>query len=178
MALHWLLALMILGSLGVGLYMTGLPFSPQRLQLYNWHKWAGVTILVLSALRLLWRLTHRPPAPPPMPAWQQRASNMAHAALYALFFAVPLAGWAYSSAAGFPVVLFGVLQLPDFVAPDRALSETLKPVHQWLAYALAAVIGLHVAAALKHRFVDRDGLLLRMMPTRRRGEFPVQPMRS
>ena len=62
MALHWLLALMILASLGVGLYMTGLPFSPQRLQLYNWHKWAGVTILVLSALRLLWRLTHRPPA--------------------------------------------------------------------------------------------------------------------
>ena len=88
MALHWLLALMILGSLGVGLYMTGLPFSPQRLQLYNWHKWAGVTILVLSALRLSWRMTHRPPAAPPMPAWQQRASNMAHVAPSALFFAV------------------------------------------------------------------------------------------
>ncbi|MBK9685080.1 MAG: cytochrome b [Betaproteobacteria bacterium] len=178
MALHWLLALMILASLGVGLYMTGLPFSPQRLQLYNWHKWAGVTILVLSALRLLWRLTHRPPASLPMPAWQQRASHMAHAALYALFFAVPLAGWAYSSAAGFPVVLFGVLPLPDFVAPDRALSEVLKPVHRWLAYALAAVIVLHVAAALKHHFVDRDGLLLRMMPARRRVAVPMQPIRS
>jgi cytochrome b561 len=178
MALHWLLALMILGSLAVGLYMTGLPFSPERLKLYNWHKWAGVTILVLSALRLLWRLTHRPPASPPMPAWQLRASLMAHAVLYALFFAVPLAGWAYSSAAGFPVVLFGVLPLPDFVAPDRALSETLKPVHQWLAYALAAVIVLHVAAALKHHFVDRDGLLLRMMPARRRVVVPVQPIRS
>lgn len=179
MALHWLLALMILGSLGVGLYMTVLPFSPARLKLYNWHKWAGVTILVLSALRLAWRLTHRPPAAPPMPAWQQRASRAAHAALYALFFAVPLAGWAYSSAAGFPVVLFGVLPLPDFVAPDRALSESLKPLHQWLAYALAAVIALHVAAALKHHFVDRDGLLLRMMPARRRsGGRPVQTIRS
>ena len=178
MALHWLLALMILGSLGVGLYMTGLPFSPARLKLYNWHKWAGVTILVLSALRLLWRMTHRPPASPPMPAWQLRASHMAHAALYALFFAVPLAGWAYSSAAGFPVVLFGVLPLPDFMAPDRALSESLKPLHQGLAYALAAVIVLHVAAALKHHFVDRDGLLLRMMPSRRRGGPPVQTMRS
>ena len=178
MALHWLLALMILGSLGVGLYMTGLPFSPARLQLYNWHKWAGVTILVLSAARLLWRLTHRPPADVPMPAWQQRASHAAHAALYALFFAVPLAGWAYSSAAGFPVVLFGVLPLPDFVGPDRALSESLKPLHQWLAYTLAAVIALHIAAALKHHFVDRDGLLLRMMPARRRGAAPVQPTRS
>jgi cytochrome b561 len=178
MALHWLLALMILGSLGVGLYMTGLPFSPARLKLYNWHKWAGVTILVLSAARLLWRLSHRPPADVPMPAWQQRASHAAHAALYALFFAVPLAGWAYSSAAGFPVVLFGVLPLPDFVAPDRALSESLKPLHQWLAYALAAVIMLHIAAALKHHFVDRDGLLLRMMPARRRGAAPVQPTRS
>lgn len=179
MTLHWLLALMILGSLGVGLYMTGLPFSPARLKLYNWHKWAGVTILVLSALRLLWRLTHRPPPSLPMPAWQQRASRAAHAALYALFFAVPLAGWAYSSAAGFPVVLFGVLPLPDFVVPDRALSASLKPLHRWLAYALAALIALHVVAALKHHFVDRDGLLLRMMPAcRRSGGSPVQTTRS
>ena len=68
-ALHWLLALMIFGSLSLGLYMADLPFSPTRLKLYNWHKWAGVTILALSALRLLWRLTHRPPADLPMPAW-------------------------------------------------------------------------------------------------------------
>ena len=135
-------------------------------------------VFLLVLVRLAWRATHRPPAAPPMPAWQQRASQMAHAALYALFFAVPLAGWAYSSAAGFPVVLFGVLPLPDFVAPDRALSEVLKPVHQWLAYALAAVIVLHVAAALKHHFVDRDGLLLRMMPSRRRVVAPIQPIRS
>ena len=176
--LHWLLGLAIVVSFCVGLYMSDLPMSPTRLKLYNWHKWAGITILALSALRLLWRLTHRPPASLPMPAWQQRASHMAHAALYALFLAVPLAGWAYSSAAGFPVVLFGVLPLPDFVAPDRALSEVLKPVHRWLAYALAAVIVLHVAAALKHHFVDRDGLLLRMMPARRRVAVPMQPIRS
>jgi cytochrome b561 len=167
-ALHWLLAAMILGSLGVGLYMTGLPFSPLRLQLYNWHKWAGVTILALSALRLLWRLTHRAPADAPMPRWQRRAAHAAHGALYLLFFAVPLAGWAYSSAAGFPVVLFGVLPLPDFVGADRELSEALKPLHRWLAYGLAAVVVLHVAGALKHQFIDRDGLLTRMMPARRR----------
>lgn len=160
--LHWLLALMILGSLAVGLYMTSLPFSPTRLKLYNWHKWAGVLVLGLSALRLLWRLTHRPPPPVPMPAWQEKASQLAHAALYVLFFAVPLAGWAYSSAAGFPIVLFGVLPLPDFVPVDRELSELIKPLHHWLAYALAAVVTLHMAGALKHHFIDRDGLLSRM----------------
>lgn len=167
MALHWLLALLILGSLAVGLYMTGLPFSPQRLKLYNWHKWAGVVILALSAARLLWRLAQRPPAMPPMPAWQARAAHGAHLALYLLFFAVPLSGWAYSSAAGFPIVLFAVLPLPDWVPVSRELAETLKPVHHYLAYALAAVIGLHMAGALKHHFIDRDGLLLRMLPGRR-----------
>ncbi|MDP1999462.1 MAG: cytochrome b/b6 domain-containing protein, partial [Rhodoferax sp.] len=76
--LHWVLGLAILGMFGVGVYMTDLPFSPWRLKLYNWHKWAGVTILALSVLRLVWRLTHRPPALPQvvalgMPAWQTRA---------------------------------------------------------------------------------------------------------
>jgi cytochrome b561 len=166
MALHWLLALMIVGAFGVGVYMADLPFSPTRLKLYNWHKWAGVTILALSAARLLWRLTHRPPADPPMPAWQQKAAHAAHGALYALFFAVPLAGWAYSSAAGFPVVWFGVLPLPDFVPVDRNLAETLKDLHKLFAFALAATVLLHVAGALKHQFIDRDGLLRRMLPGR------------
>ena len=163
-ALHWLLALMIIGSFAVGLYMTGLPFSPQRLKLYNWHKWAGVVILTLSAARLLWRLTHRPPADAAMPAWQARAAHTAHVTLYLLFFAVPLMGWAYSSAAGFPIVLFGVLPLPDFVPVNRELAELIKPWHGWLAKGLAAVVAVHVAGALKHQFIDHDGLLRRMWP--------------
>lgn len=165
--LHWLLALGLLGMLALGLYMTGLPMSPSRLKLYNWHKWAGIVILALSALRLLWRLTHRPPALPQqvlrhMPAWQRVAHHGTHLALYLLFFAVPLMGWAYSSAAGFPVVLFGVLPLPDFVPADRALAEMLKPWHGALAYTLAGLIVLHVLGALKHQLIDRDGLLSRM----------------
>ncbi len=161
-SLHWLLALMILISLSVGLYMTSLPLSPTRLKLYNWHKWAGMTILLLSALRLLWRLSHRPPPALPMPRWQHLASQGAHLALYVLFFAVPLAGWAYSSAAGFPVVLYGVLPLPDWVTPNRELAQAIKPLHRWLAYSLATVVPLHVAGALKHHFIDRDALLARM----------------
>lgn len=163
-AFHWLLAIAIVVSFGVGLYMTGLPLSPQRLKLYNWHKWAGVTILALSALRLLWRLRHRPPADLPMPAWQRQAAQLTHRALYVMFFAVPLAGWAYSSAAGFPVVVFGLLPLPDFVPADKALAGWLKTLHQYLAYGLALLVVGHVGAALKHHFLDRDRLLHRMWP--------------
>ncbi|WP_457420362.1 cytochrome b [Roseateles sp. P5_E7] len=160
--LHWLMALAIIGSFCVGLYMADLPFSLTRLKLYNWHKWAGVTILALAAVRLLWRLTHRPPADLPMPAWQAFAAHATHNLLYVAFFAVPLLGWAYSSAAGFPIVWFGVLPLPDFVPKDKALADTLKELHKFAAYGLALLVLAHVAGALKHRFIDRDGLLARM----------------
>lgn len=169
-AFHWLLALAIVGSLGVGFFMSDLPFSPLRLRLFNAHKWAGITILALSAARLLWRLGHRPPALPAgvlaaMPGWQRHAHRATHGLLYALFFALPLSGWAYSSAAGFPVVWFGVLPLPDWVAVDETLADAvLKPLHHLLAFALAALVLLHVAATLKHQFVDRDGLFWRIWP--------------
>ena len=168
-ALHWILALALIGIFGFGLYMTSLPFSPTRLKYFNWHKWAGMTILILSALRILWRITHRPPALPAkmaqaMPAWQHVAHHGVHHAMYALFFAVPLMGWIYSSAAGFPIVLFGVLPLPDLVGKSPELAEALKPWHGYLAYTLAALVVLHVAAVIKHQLIDRDGLLARMLP--------------
>ena len=169
MLLHWILALALIGLFAVGLYMTSLPFSPQRLKLYNWHKWAGVTILALSALRLLWRLVHRPPPLPAaiaqtMPAWQKMAHHATHGLLYVLFFAVPLIGWAYSSAAGFPIVFLGLWQLPDFVPVSKELAEAIKPWHEITAFAMAGLVLLHVAGALKHHIVDRDGLLTRMRP--------------
>ena len=86
--------------------------------------------------------------------------------MYVLFLAVPLLGWAYSSAAGFPVVWFGVWQLPDLVTANSELAEAIKPWHMITAYTLAALIVLHIAAALKHQFIDRDGLLRRMLPGR------------
>jgi cytochrome b561 len=163
--LHWLLALFIFSNFALGLYMSDLPVSPQRLKLYNYHKWVGITILGLAALRLLWRLTHTPPPlPSGTPAWQHRAAHLTHWALYALFFAVPFSGWAYSSATGFPIVYLGMLQLPDFVPKDRALADTLKLVHKIFSFSLGALVVLHIAAAFQHHFVHRDGLLSRMLP--------------
>lgn len=171
MALHWVLGLGLITVLALGLYMVELPFSAQKLKLINWHKWLGISLLALSVLRLLWRLTHRPPALPEaitraMPAWQHWAHHGTHHAMYLLFFAVPLLGWAYSSAAGFPVVLFGQIPLPDLVAASPELKAALQPWHQLSAYALLALIVLHIAAALKHQLIDRDRLITRMLPGR------------
>jgi cytochrome b561 len=176
--LHWMLAVVLVGCFFLGLYMTGLPLSPERIRLYSWHKWIGVTILAFTLLRLLWRLTHRPPEELPMPPWQRRASRAAHRLLYLLCVAIPLVGWAYSSSAGFPVVLFGVLPLPDFVPADKALSAAIKPWHQGLAWTLAALVLAHVAAALKHHFIDRDGLLSRMWFSSRKSDQHESPSSS
>jgi cytochrome b561 len=160
--LHWLLAGVIAFTFCLGFYMADLPFSPQRVKLFNWHKWAGITILALSGMRLLWRFTHRPPTFVHVRNWQHWAAQGTHGLLYVLFFAVPLVGWVYSSAAGFPVVLFGWLPLPNWVLPDKALAALIKPWHANLAFALAALVLLHVLAAFKHQFVNKDRLIQRM----------------
>jgi cytochrome b561 len=164
-ALHWLIALLILGSFVVGTYMVNLGLSPWKLKVYSWHKWTGVTIFLLVALRLAWRVTHSPPAlPAAIPAWQRHAAAIAHVLLYSLMLAVPLSGWVISSAGGFPVVYFGVFQLPDLVVKDKGLFELMKLVHFGLNKALLLLVLLHVAAALKHHYVDRDAVLARMVP--------------
>lgn len=163
--LHWLTALLILGSFVVGTYMVDLDLSPWKLKVYSWHKWIGVTIFLLVALRLAWRVTHRPPVlPAAMPAWQRHAAAITHAMLYLLMLAVPISGWVMSSAGGFPVVYLGVFQLPDLVAKDKALFELMKSVHFALNKTLLALVVLHVAAAVKHHYVDRDDVLARMVP--------------
>jgi cytochrome b561 len=161
-ALHWLLALAIVCTFTLGVYMHELPESTGRDRLYHWHRSAGVSILALSALRLLWRLAHRPPTDVAMPAWQTRAAHIVHRLLYLLFFAVPLSGWAHSSAGGHSVMLFSAWALPDFVPVHKGLAGALKEVHEVLASLLGLLVIGHVAAALKHHWFDRDGLLARM----------------
>lgn len=166
--LHWLMAIGLVVAFGLGLYMTGLSFSPLRLKLYSWHKWLGVTLLALAGLRVLWRLRSVQPAAMPGPDWQRFSASAVHGGLYGLILAVPLLGWTYSSAAGFPVVLFGLWPLPDLVAPDKALAAALKPWHRGAAWTLALLVGLHIVAALYHQLVLRDGLLRRMSLFRER----------
>ncbi len=163
---HWLIALLIIGAFTMGLVMTDIPgITPTKLKYYTWHKWAGVTILLLAALRLLWRLTHKaPPYPDSMASWQRRAASALHGALYLLMFAVPLSGYFYTLSAGIPVVWFGVLPLPVLMGADPALKPVLKEVHELLNWTLAALVLAHVAAAIKHQLFDRDGVMRRMLP--------------
>lgn len=164
-ALHWLIALLIFGAFPLGVYMHELPLSPYKLQLYSYHKWAGMTVLLLALLRVLWRLTHKPPPLlPGMPRWQEIAAHVVHHGLYLLVLAVPLSGWLMSSALGFPVVWFGVLPLPDLIGKDKALGDMLKEVHEVLNYTLLLLVLAHVGGALKHHLIDRDGTLARMLP--------------
>ena len=163
-ALHWLIALLIFTALALGLYMVGLKLSPLKLKLYSWHKWLGVTIWLLAVVRVLWRATHRPPPPPAMPAWQRVAANVSHLLLYVLLLAIPISGWLFSSASGFPVVYLGLIQLPDLVAKDKALAELFKAVHACLNYTLMGVVVLHVLASIKHHVINRDHVLHRMLP--------------
>ena len=163
-ALHWLIAVLMIGTFTVGATMTDLPVSPARLRIYNWHKWAGATVLALSLVRIAWRLAHPPPADLPMPRWQSRLAHATHLGLLGLSLLVPLLGWAYSSAAGFPLVWLGVLPLPDFVAADKALAEALKPWHGRAAWLLATLVALHLAGVAKHLVDDGAAIVYRMLP--------------
>jgi cytochrome b561 len=106
-ALHWSIAGLIFAAVFMGWTMTEMAISPGKLKLYNYHKWVGVTVLALAVVRVLWKLTHRAPPLLPMPRWQQIAAHAGHGLLYVLMLAVPLSGWVYSNASGYPVVYLG-----------------------------------------------------------------------
>jgi cytochrome b561 len=161
--LHWLVAMLIFVAFPLGVYMHELPLSPGKLKLYSYHKWIGITLLMLVALRVTWRLTHTPPPlPADMAAWQRRASQAVHGLLYLLMIAIPLSGWLMSSAKGFQTVWFGVLPLPDLVEKNRELGDLLAGVHQALNFTLLALVIMHVGAALQHHFIERRPFLQRM----------------
>jgi cytochrome b561 len=163
-ALHWLVAVAVVATFPLGVFLADLPTSPRKSELADYHRWIGVTVFALMALRVAWRATHRPPPLPPLPAWQRRAAAVTHWALYALLLAIPLSGWLYSSAAGATTTYLDLWRLPDAVGADEALAAALKLAHQTLNFGLLALAVAHVAAAVKHHFVDGDGLLARMLP--------------
>lgn len=170
-ALHWISALLIVAVFPLGVYMADLALSPLKLKLISYHKWLGVTVFLLLLLRLAWRLGHvPPPLPDSMPLWQRQAANGLHFLLYLLLFAIPLSGWLMSSAKGFQTVYLGVLPLPDLIGKDKALGDLLRAVHETLNMTLLALLLAHAGAALKHHFIERDGILARMLPFLDRGD--------
>jgi cytochrome b561 len=163
LCLHWLMAVLIVGGFTLGVSMTNMAISPLKLRMFSWHKWVGITVLGLALLRVLWRLTHAPPPFIPMPAWQRLIARAVHGLLYILMLAAPLTGWAYTSAAGFPVVYLSLWRLPDLVDKSKELAAVLVRVHGLCTLALAAIVVLHAAAALQHHFIHRDDTLRRML---------------
>ncbi|MGB3393286.1 MAG: cytochrome b [Stenotrophomonas sp.] len=167
--LHWLMAVLIVAMLFIGVMMVA--SVSQRPWLINLHRPLGIAILVLAAVRLAHRLRHRPPAlPAELPRWQVRAAHASHWLLYALMLAMPLIGWAMLSAGGYPVTMAGPLQLPAILPHDPTLYAWLRDAHGWLARLLFATVLLHLAAALVHAWVRRDGVfssMARGQPSRR-----------
>ncbi|MEO8669874.1 MAG: cytochrome b [Tahibacter sp.] len=173
-SLHWLMAILIVVLGIVGLYMAGLPNSPDKIRIYAIHKSVGLTVLALAILRLLWRLGNRRPTDLPMPAWQAWSAHAVHGLLYVLMFALPLSGWLYNSASGYPLQWFWTVQLPSLTGgADPALKPIAHAIHEWGFYVLGALVIAHAGAALRHHFVDRDETLLRMLPGLRR--FRAEP---
>ncbi|MBY0423773.1 MAG: cytochrome b [Parvularculaceae bacterium] len=175
--LHWLIALLIVGQIAGGFIMADLPDgSPLKFQAFQLHKSFGLTVLILTVVRLGWRIGHKPPPlPAAMPGWEKAAARATHVGFYALLIALPLLGWAFVSATPFqvPTFLFGVIpwpHLPFFegVADRKAVAEQIMGLHEAAAFVMIGLAALHVLAALKHHFVNRDPVLARMLPFLRR----------
>jgi cytochrome b561 len=166
--LHWTIALLVVAMGALGLWMVELPNTPRKIEVYALHKSIGLTILALAALRLAWRLYAGAPATlARLPRWQVRAASLTHAALYALLFAIPLSGWLFNAAAGYPLQWFGLFNLPRVVGRDESLQALAASLHEAGFWLLLVLVLVHAGAALHHHLFLQDDTLARMLPRRR-----------
>lgn len=165
--LHWVIALCVLTIIPVGISMN--IEGPYQNQLFNFHKSLGVLILMLMTLRILYRLfAGAPAAEPTLARWQKAVSSAVHGLLYVALLAMPILGYVANSAygeSGTPTPFFGLFSLPPIVGPNEALSNTVFTIHRYLGFVVAALAAMHIAAALQHYFIIKDGVLQRMLPT-------------
>lgn len=164
---HWTIVGLIVTQFLLANKAGGLPIGSAKIAVLATHKSVGMTIFALAIARLLWRWANPvPPMPLATPQWQRIAAHVSHWALYGLLLIIPLFGWLMSSARNFPVSWFGLFTFPDLIAPDRPRYEFFHEAHELLATTLFFVALLHIAAALKHHFIDRDNVLRRMLPVK------------
>lgn len=163
--LHWAIVALVAVQVVLGITGAGLPVGMERLITLSRHKSLGMTIFALMAARLAWRLVNPVPAlPAQLPRVEQRLARCAHWLLYGLLLAMPVAGWISSSASNLTVSWFGLFTFPDLVETDKALAVSAKAWHRGMAWLLIAMVSLHALAALRHHFVLKDSVLLRMLP--------------
>ena len=167
-AFHWIIAALIVTQFTLAWMADDLPLGMHKLALLARHKSFGMTVLVLAVLRLVWRIRHPPPAlPGAMSAIERRLARATHVAFYLLLFAMPITGWLMSSAKSYSVSWFGLVTWPDLIPKNAAAFEFLKSTHDLLSYLLLGIAALHVLAALKHHFWNKDDVFLRMLPLSR-----------
>ncbi len=160
---HWTMAIAIIGTLALGLYMADLEFTPEVGELYGYHKATGVLILLAFFLRIIWVYKHKaPPFPSSMKECEKKLATAAHRLLYFFMFLMPMSGWAMSSSGGYPVSVFGLFTLPSIVPKNKELFDILHEVHEYAGFALIALLVIHVAAVIYHQFVRKDNVLGRM----------------
>ena len=164
-ALHWLIVALLIAQFIVAWTMPHIGRETRPDTLINLHFSIGVVTLFVAVVRLVWRLTH--PEPPPeagVPPWQNTSAHIVHWLLYSLLFVVPILGWLNASWRGFPLIMFG-LEMPTLLATRAPGWAWTGDLHGLLAnYAILTLVGLHVAAALYHWLIRRDGVLQRMLP--------------
>jgi len=162
---HWLMALLIIGLLALGLSLESFENTPDFRQLIGWHKEFGIVVLALACVRLGWKvLDVSPSLPESMGGVMKLAAKLGHGGLYVLMFAIPLSGWVMSNAAGHPVSMFGLFDLPILAAADEDFAHSVKELHETLAFVLIGLLALHIMAALVHHFIYKDDVLRRMLP--------------
>jgi len=164
-ALHWsMLALMVV-QISLGWVAVSWHLSPTKLNLFIWHKSTGMLLLLLAVVRIGWRLANPPPCSPDgVPGWERAAGAVSHVVLYVLIVAIPLSGWVINSAANIPLNVFWLFPLPDITAPSKPLAELAARVHFGLYVTVSSVLCLHIGAALRHHFIRRNEVLVRMLP--------------
>lgn len=160
--LHWIMAILLMYLLLWGLYMVKLPIGLEKLKMYGWHKEFGILALMLVTVRLLWRFINTTPALN-ISFLEKIAARAVHWLFYLLMLALPVTGWLITSAAGLPVSFFGLFVLPNLISSDPQSLLLYEEIHKWIGYGLIAILFLHIAAALKHHFINKDNILKRML---------------